>query len=89
MFVGEVKLNRFNTKIKKEVDKVPKIVLNSIITLKQFKRCTGPGGGTRRLHHKHTGLVEIPVDEHTSKGSESRINIRCAFDGGEIGSTGR
>jgi len=32
------------------------------MTLKQFKRYTGPGGGTRRLHHNYTwavGLVQV------------------------------
>jgi len=38
------------------------------------QRRTGPGGGTRRLHHKHIMVLD--------EGNW------CAYDGVEIGSTG-
>ena len=42
-----------------------------------WNRHCGPGGGTRRLHHKQTESHFIEVDD-----------LESAFDGGEIGSTG-
>jgi len=40
---------------------------------------TGPGGGTRRLHHKHTRYTDS-MQRHKKR--------ECVYDGGEIGSTG-
>ena len=52
--------------------------------MKQFKRRTGPGGGTRRLHHNYT------VGRYTSVSSgHCRGRKQCSYDGAEIGSTGR
>ena len=52
--------------------------------LKQFDNCTGPGGGTQRLHHKHTENVQS-----VSKSIKGRnLEQQCVYDGVEIGSTG-
>ena len=52
--------------------------------LKQFDNCTGPGGGTQRLHHKHTENVQS-----VSKSIKGRnLERQCVYDGAEIGSTG-
>jgi hypothetical protein len=49
--------------------------------LKQFDNCTGPGGGTQRLHHKHTENVQS-----VSKSIKGRnLEQQCVFDGDEIG----
>ena len=40
-------------------------------------RCSGPGGGTQRLHHRY---IRIVFDTKAGQAG-------CIFDGGEIGST--
>ena len=47
------------------------------VTLKQFKRRAGLGGGTRQLHHKH--ILEDQVVRQVEG---------CVYDGAELGSTG-
>jgi len=59
--------------------------------MKRFESWTGPGGGTRRLHHKHMDvqkLKEAYIKVYGKRWKEYWIKYHwCVYDGGEIGST--
>jgi len=66
------------------------------VTLKQIKRRIGPGGGTRRLHHKHTDMTQDELNKLRNAyikvyGNRWREVFAkyywCVYDGAELGST--
>ena len=69
-------------------------VINILAMLKQAENYIGPGGGTRRLHHKHMTKEELDTIRTAYirlYGDRWRQQFAkyywCVYDGAELGST--